>query len=438
MLFKIFITLIAIVSIKSFLIKRTFALKSRNYNVRMMSASPEVKSPVNLTRKSASRIHLDRESLNYNPTYFFGKKSSNSDDFTSFNKMKSLLGGKGSYLRGMSEINLPVPPGFTITTEVCSVYNQAGHIPEDIWNSILSSIKELETTYGRSFNDPDLPLLVSVRSGAAVSMPGMMDTVLNLGINDVSVVSLSKTFGEKFAYDSYRRFLNMFGSVVFNIPHSEFENKMKLLKAKYSIQFDSEFDASHLKELVSIYKEVYKQNNKIFPEDPIDQLSQSIKAVFDSWESERAKKYREAEQITGLLGTAVNIQAMVFGNLNEKSGTGVCFTRNPNTGTKELYGEYLINAQGEDVVAGIRTPDSILSLKDKLPEAYNELLSYAETLESNYHDMQDIEFTIQDGKLYMLQTRSAKRSGNAAVKFAIDMVSILLFIQYITSIYIIT
>ena len=291
-----------------------------------------------------------------------------------------------------------------------------------MWPAAVEGMKFIEQSMGNVFGDEENPLLVSVRSGAAISMPGMMDTVLNLGINDKTVVALAKRFGERFAMDSYRRFLHMFGTVVMDMPHDAFESLFHDVKVKYSIDNDNDLEVKHLEEIVEQYKKIYVDFGKDFPSDPYDQLLAAILAVFNSWNSERAVKYRDAEGITGLLGTAVNVQAMVFGNMGPTSGTGVCFTRNPNTGEHKLYGEYLINAQGEDVVAGIRTPEPIEGLAKALPEAYEELINNIEILEHHYKDMLDLEFTIQDSKLYMLQTRSGKRTGSAAIQIALDLV----------------
>eukprot|EP00595_Chromulina_sp_UTEXLB2642_P000319 CAMPEP_0196761690 /NCGR_PEP_ID=MMETSP1095-20130614/996_1 /TAXON_ID=96789 ORGANISM="Chromulina nebulosa, Strain UTEXLB2642" /NCGR_SAMPLE_ID=MMETSP1095 /ASSEMBLY_ACC=CAM_ASM_000446 /LENGTH=933 /DNA_ID=CAMNT_0042111571 /DNA_START=182 /DNA_END=2983 /DNA_ORIENTATION=- len=356
--------------------------------------------------------------LQYQPVHMFGKNHKGSTD-----DLKFLLGGKGYNLVGMSNLGLSVPPGFVISTEVCNVYLNAGsRIPEKVWKEILFGLKQLENDTGRKLGDPHRPLLVSVRSGAAISMPGMMDTVLNLGLNDVTVEGLSSNFGEKVAWDSYRRFLNMFGDVVLGIPHHAFEERLTSLKNAANVKLDKDLSVDQLKQVVKAYKDVYLNYNKVFPSDPIEQLYQSILAVFNSWNNPRVIKYCEAEGITGLLGTAVNVQAMCFGNMGETSGTGVCFTRNPNTGDKELYGEYLVNAQGEDVVAGIRTPEPISKLKSAMPLVYSELLRNINILERHYNDMQDIEFTVQEGELFMLQTRSGKRTGQAAVNIAVDMV----------------
>jgi pyruvate, orthophosphate dikinase len=348
----------------------------------------------------------------------FGKGHQNSQS-----NLKAILGGKGANLAGMSNLGLSVPPGFTITTEVCNIFHKTSKkLPARVWKAILDGVTTLENDTGRRLGDPERPLLVSVRSGAAISMPGMMDTILNLGINDETVKGLASTFGERFAYDSYRRFLNMFGDVVMGIPHYAFEAELRELKTKAGVTEDSALSADHLKALVKSYKQVYRNHGKAFPTDALQQLHASIEAVFDSWNSERAIKYRDAEGIKGLLGTAVNVQAMCFGNMGETSGTGVCFTRNPNTGVKELYGEYLANAQGEDVVAGIRTPSPISSLKSTMPAVYDDLIRNIDILEKNYHDMQDIEFTVQEGELFFLQTRGGKRAGTAAIQIAVDFV----------------
>ena len=338
--------------------------------------------------------------------------------------MKMSLGGKGANLAEMSSIGLSVPPGFTVTTDTCEEFHlNGGVLPKGVWESVIDALKEVESMSGKKFGDSENPLLVSVRSGAAVSMPGMMDTVLNLGLNDTVVQGLAKKANsERFAYDSYRRFIDMFGDVVLGIPHSLFEHEIETLKQKAGVVNDNELSTENLKELVEAYKNVYVSQGLKFPEDPLDQLKNAIFAVFNSWNSERAIKYRAINKVSDLKGTAVNIQTMVFGNMGTTSGTGVCFTRNPSTGENLLYGEYLINAQGEDVVAGIRTPEDIMRLKEELPEAYESLIKNCEILETHYRDMQDIEFTVEDGKLWMLQTRSGKRTGKAAVKIAVDFV----------------
>lgn len=338
--------------------------------------------------------------------------------------MKSLLGGKGANLAEMASIGLSVPPGLTISTEACQEYQQVGKkLPPGLWEEIMQGLKIVEGDMGAFLGDPLRPLLLSVRSGAAISMPGMMDTVLNLGLNDEVVAGLAAKSGERFAYDSYRRFLDMFGDVVMGIPHALFDEKLEKMKSMKGIRLDTDLNASDLKELVEEYKSVYVQSRgEKFPSDPKKQLELAVKAVFDSWDSPRAIKYRSINQITGLKGTAVNIQCMVFGNMGNTSGTGVLFTRNPSTGEKKLYGEFLINAQGEDVVAGIRTPEDIEVMKTCLPEAYKELVENCEILERHYKDMMDIEFTVQEQRLWMLQCRTGKRTGKGAVKIAVDMV----------------
>lgn len=337
--------------------------------------------------------------------------------------MKQLLGGKGANLAEMCRIGLSVPPGFTITTDACAKFHAEGRqLPASVWEEVLSALANVEGMMGTKFGDTKDPLLVSVRSGAAVSMPGMMDTVLNLGMNDAVVAGLGRKAGERFAWDSYRRFLDMFGGVVMGISHSLFEHELEVVKSEAGVLQDTELTAEHLKAVVARFKQVYQSQSKRFPEEPLEQLRLAVYAVFDSWHSERANLYRRVNKITGLTGTAVNVQAMAYGNLGDTSGTGVCFTRDPSTGKKELYGEYLVNAQGEDVVAGIRTPLRIDVMQRDLPDAFEELLRNCAILEREYRDMQDIEFTVQEGKLYMLQCRSGKRTGAAAVKIAAALV----------------
>jgi len=338
--------------------------------------------------------------------------------------MKALLGGKGANLAEMSVIGIPVPPGFTITTEVCAAFYENGKkLPEAAVPAIQAAVKQMEALYGAKFGDPTDPMLVSVRSGAAMSMPGMMNTILNLGLSDASVEGLAKKTGNpRFAYDGYRRLIDMFGSTAMNVEHKHFEHELEALKAEKGVKLDTELSADGLKELVRRYKAVYKQHvGQDFPQDPTQQLMLSINAVFNSWNGNKAIEYRRIERITGLKGTAVNVQAMVFGNMGNNSGTGVAFTRDPNTGEDVFYGDYLINAQGEDVVAGIRTPEPISRLKDDMPKVYEELMAIRQKLESHYKEMQDIEFTVQDGTLYMLQTRTGKRTGTAAVRTAVEM-----------------
>tara|TARA_R110002096_G_scaffold428478_1_gene640188 strand:- start:8766 stop:11414 length:2649 start_codon:yes stop_codon:yes gene_type:complete len=339
--------------------------------------------------------------------------------------MKALLGGKGANLAEMSSIGLPVPAGITISTDSCHYYSTNDHKwPNGLKQQVREGIGFIEKNMGAGFGDFRNPLLVSVRSGAAISMPGMMDTVLNLGLNDETVLGLAKhTDNERFAYDSYRRFIDMFGDVVMGIPHAKFEEVIEALKKKKGAKEDTELTADDLKELVNSYKAVYRNaTGYMFPSDPYEQLHLAINAVFNSWDSDRAKKYRQINHITGLLGTAVNIQAMVYGNMGDDCATGVCFSRNPSNGENELYGELLINAQGEDVVAGIRTPKPISELKKEMPEAFDLLYKHVQKLEKHYGNMQDIEFTIQKGTLFILQTRNGKRTGKAALKIAVDMV----------------
>lgn len=340
-------------------------------------------------------------------------------------QMRKLLGGKGANLAEMTKIGLPVPMGFTITTEACLNYYEEGEkISEDILSQIFQALEELEKEMGKKLGDPKDPLLVSVRSGAAISMPGMMDTILNLGLNDESVKGLAeKTGNERFAYDSYRRFIQMFGNVVMEVPHEKFEEIISEVKKKKNATYDTELDAEDWKEVIEGYKKLIREETgRDFPQDPKEQLLMAVEAVFKSWNNQRAKVYRRINKIPDDLGTAVNVQAMVFGNKGNDSGTGVAFTRNPSTGEKEVYGEFLMNAQGEDVVAGIRTPQDIKQLKEVMPEVYEQFINVCNLLEKHYRDMQDIEFTIENGKLYMLQTRSGKRTAQAAVKVAVDMV----------------
>src|SRR3954468_19637942 len=339
--------------------------------------------------------------------------------------MKALLGGKGANLAEMSVIGIPVPPGFTITTEVCAAYYENGKkLPEAVKPQVEAAIQQMEKLAGRKFGDPADPLLVSVRSGAALSMPGMMNTILNIGLTDAAVEGLAKKTGNpRFAYDGYRRLIDMFGSTAMGVEHELFEHELSSLKTERGVKLDTELSADDLKELVKRYKAVYtKHVGEPFPQDPKDQLWKAIMAVFNSWMGNKAVQYRRIERITGLKGTAVNVQAMVFGNTGTSSGTGVAFTRDPNTGADEFYGDYLINAQGEDVVAGIRTPEPIAQLDQEMPKVYEQLLGIRKTLESHYKEMQDIEFTVQEGTLFMLQTRTGKRTGSAAVRIAVEMV----------------
>lgn len=341
-------------------------------------------------------------------------------------KMKNLLGGKGANLAEMARMGLPVPPGFTITTEVCDYYwKHDRSFPETLEADVEAALKRLEEVSGKKFGDKDNPLLVSVRSGAAVSMPGMMDTILNLGLNDETVEALAKnTNNPRFAYDAYRRFIQMFGDVALGIPHHDFEEALNQVKEEKGVKLDIELEADDFKKVIELYKEIYKKAGKEFPQDPKKQLWIAIEAVFGSWMNERAIKYRAINGIKEgeLLGTAVNVVMMVFGNMGDDSGTGVCFTRDPNTGENIKYGEYLPNAQGEDVVAGIRTPYPLEKLNEILPDVYKQLTEIMDKLEHHYKDMQDIEFTVEKGKLYFLQTRTGKRTAKAAVKIAVDLV----------------
>lgn len=352
--------------------------------------------------------------------YFFGKDVTDGKA-----SMRDLLGGKGAGLAEMANLGIPVPPGFTITTEVCVLYLEGKKYSEEVLKQVEEAIDKLETLNNKKLGDPEDPLLVSVRSGARVSMPGMMDTVLNLGLTDKSVLGLAnKVNDERFAYDCYRRFISMFGDVVLGIDFDKFESLIEDKKKELKVESDTDLDAKALKDLAERFKGVIKLEKGFeFPQDPKVQLQMAIDAVFDSWNNPRAITYRKLNEIDDSWGTAVNVQTMVYGNRGNTSGTGVAFTRNPSTGEKKFFGEYLINAQGEDVVAGIRTPDFIDTLGNKIPEAYNQLVDICGKLEDHFKDMQDIEFTIQEGKLYMLQTRTGKRTAASAVKLATDMVA---------------
>ena len=360
--------------------------------------------------------------------FFYGCGKANTEGDAS---MKAILGGKGANLAEMAKADLPVPPGFTISTEACAYYSKNGAYPAGMLDQVWKQLALLEKRMGKKLGDAKNPLLVSVRSGAAISMPGMMDTVLNLGLNDKSVLGFIESTGnERTGWDCYRRFIDMFGDVVMGpttgITHEDFEVAMTALKKKYGAKQDTDLTAAQLKELCGIYKEVYKkQVKKPFPQDPKDQLLAAINAVFGSWDSDRAQKYRQINKITGLLGTAVNVCTMVFGNMGETSGTGVAFTRNGSNGEEKPMGEYLINAQGEDVVAGIRTPkhiDEMPNEKNKIwAAAHKQLIKIMKQLEAHYKYPQDVEFTVQEGKLYMLQTRNAKRTGIAGIRWAVEM-----------------
>jgi len=340
-------------------------------------------------------------------------------------RMKDLLGGKGAGLAEMTNAGLPTPPGFTITTEACNDYFAAGkQLPDGLWDDVLAAVRDVEKQTGKGFGDPKNPLLVSVRSGAKFSMPGMMDTVLNLGLNEATLTGLvALTGNERFGWDAYRRFIQMFGRIVLDVDGELFEHALQAKKTARGAAADTDLTASDLRELVTEFKAIVRDaTGRDFPGDPDEQLDLAIKAVFASWFGKRANDYRNSQKIAHDLGTAVNVVTMVFGNMGDDSGTGVAFTRDPNTGEKELYGEYLVNAQGEDVVAGIRTPQKISHLADEMPEAYAEFQRIANQLELHYRNVQDLEFTIERGRLYMLQTRDAKRTAAAAVKIACDMV----------------
>ncbi len=353
--------------------------------------------------------------------YQFGPGGADGDG-----KMKDILGGKGAGLAEMCRANLPVPPGFTISTEVCNIYfENQNQVPADIHNEMLKALEKLQKQMGQTLGDTENPLLVSVRSGAKFSMPGMMDTVLNLGLNDKTVQALERKSGNpRFAYDCYRRFIQMFGNVVLDIEKADFDHVFDGRKKKVKAKFDTDLTAEDLKAVIADYKKlVEKKTGQPFPQEAIQQLAMSRDAVFRSWFNARAIHYRKMNNIPDSLGTAVNVQAMVFGNMGDTSATGVGFTRNPSTGEKVFYGEFLVNAQGEDVVSGVRTPQPIETLNDLMPEAYQQLREITTSLEQHYRDVQDFEFTIQDGKLYMLQTRNGKRTGPAAVRIAVDMVN---------------
>lgn len=339
-------------------------------------------------------------------------------------KDKMLLGGKGANLAVMTSIGLPVPPGLTITTEACNEYlASGGEFPSGLEAQLREKLQQLERDTGKAFGDENNPLLVSVRSGAPISMPGMMDTILNLGLNDHTVEGLARATGdERFAFDCYRRFIQMYSDVVMGVEQFEFEGILADLKRQRQVQFDHELSAADLRQLVADFKQVVARRGQAFPQDPFEQLLMAVRAVFGSWNNQRAIVYRKLNNIPDHLGTAVNVQAMVFGNMGNDSGTGVAFTRNPATGEKRIYGEYLINAQGEDVVAGIRTPQPIASLAQDMPQIYEQFTRICDLLERHYRDMQDIEFTVERGKLYILQTRNGKRTTAAAIRIAVEMV----------------
>ncbi|MGC9292273.1 MAG: pyruvate, phosphate dikinase [Acidobacteriaceae bacterium] len=384
--------------------------KNKERGTPMNVSTTEKEKAVNMTGPKQTKVKY---------TYFFGGGSAEGNG-----NMKDMLGGKGAGLAEMTNAGLPVPPGFTIQTDACREYMKGGLSPE-VDTQMDAALERLEKLQGQKLGEGENPLLVSVRSGAKFSMPGMMDTILNLGLNDKSVEALKKiTNNPRFAYDSYRRLIQMFGDVVLDIPKHNFEEVFDGIKKKKGVKLDTELDAAALQEVIAEYKKVVRKHAKIdFPQDPHTQLVMARDAVFRSWNNERAKTYRRINRIDDMLGTAVNIQAMVFGNLGDTSGTGVGFTRNPATGEHKFFGEFLMNAQGEDVVSGIRTPVPISELQRLMPDVYEQLQTMTRKMEQHYRDVQDFEFTIQDGKLYMLQTRNGKRTGLAAVHIAIDMVS---------------
>ncbi|MGH9701263.1 MAG: PEP/pyruvate-binding domain-containing protein, partial [Candidatus Acidiferrales bacterium] len=351
--------------------------------------------------------------------YFFGRGKAEGTG-----EMRDLLGGKGAGLAEMTRIGLPVPAGFTITTETCDYYFKHGRkYPRELRAQVAAHLSRLEKATGKKLGDAKDPLLVSVRSGSARSMPGMMETILNLGLNDKSVEGLARsTQNDRFAYDAYRRFVQMYSSVVIGLPKEDLEARLRALKNYLKVKDDTDVSAQGWRQLVGEYKEYFRQKTgKTFPEDPVEQLWGAIGAVFESWMAEKAVTYRRVEKISGLLGTAVNVVQMVFGNTGDKSGTGVCFTRDPSTGEKVFYGEFLINAQGEDVVAGIRTPMPLAEMARQMPKVYPQLENVRKKLEKHYRDMQDLEFTVENGTLYMLQTRTGKRTAAAAFQIAVDM-----------------
>ena len=353
--------------------------------------------------------------------YFFGEGKAEGDA-----KMKDTLGGKGANLAEMTNLGIPVPPGFTVSTDVCAAfYENNNKYPAGLEEEVLATLARLEKVMGKKLGDSDDPLLVSVRSGAPVSMPGMMDTILNLGMNDRSVQGLARKTGNlRFAWDAYRRFIQMYGDVVMEVPHEAFEGALHAAKKAKKVELDTDLSEKDLEKLVAAYKEIVrKHTKKDFPQKPLDQMWGAVNAVFGSWMNERAIKYRQLNEIKGIKGTAVNVQSMVFGNFGGDSGTGVCFSRDPSTGKNEFYGEYLMNAQGEDVVAGIRTPEKIATLAKRNKVVYDQLVGIKDKLEHHFKDMQDMEFTVQQGKLFILQTRNGKRAGAAAVKCAVDMVA---------------
>jgi pyruvate,orthophosphate dikinase len=392
--------------------KKTAAKKTK---VHAAGSRGKTAGKKKVARKAGGAKRVDPNKM----VYAFGKKTEGDAS------MKLLLGGKGANLADMTSIGLPVPAGFTITTDTCAKYNAAGQrLPKGLMHEVGKHMTELEKQRGKKFGDRTDPLLVSVRSGAAISMPGMMDTILNLGLTDASVEALAQATGnERFAFDAYRRLINMFGDVVMGVGHHHFEHEFDEVKKRYGVALDTEVPAEGLRELCERYKDVYRKHvREEFPQNPMKQLELAIEAVFKSWMADKAVSYRRIEGVTGLNGTAVNVQSMVFGNMGDDCGTGVAFTRNPSTGENKFYGEFLINAQGEDVVAGIRTPSDVVEMAKWNKAVYKRLIDIKNALELHYRDMQDIEFTIERGDLFMLQTRTGKRTGAAAVNIACDMV----------------
>src|SRR5688572_8627256 len=387
----------------------------------MTRSKPAKKTTKTAAKRGAKSTSGGGAGKNVKRVYFFGNgKAEGRAD------MKDLLGGKGANLADMTLVPLPVPPGFTITTDTCGDYNDAGQkLPRGLMEEVRANIAKVEKATGKRFGDPSNPLLVAARSGAKFSMPGMMDTVLNIGMNDEVVEGLARlSNNERFAYDSYRRLINMFGDTVMGVDHEHFEHELSAVKEARGVKLDTDLDTDSLKEVVERYKRVYHEHvGEDFPQDPFQQLEAAIEAVFKSWMGERAIKYRELNDIRGIRGTAVNVQAMVFGNMGDDSATGVAFTRNPSTGENKFYGEFLVNAQGEDVVAGIRTPlDCNTEMGKWSQKSWKRLLDIKTILEKRYKDVQDFEFTIERGTFYMLQTRNGKRTAQAAVKIAVDMV----------------
>ena len=400
--------------------KSKSATKSKSKSNTKSKSATKSKSKSNTKSKSKSSMKSAVKVKTGKMVFYFGETKCEGRA-----EQKLLLGGKGANLADMVSIGLPVPPGFTITTDTCAAfYSVGGKLPKGLMDDVRKNIKMLEKELGKKFGADRDPLLVSVRSGAAVSMPGMMDTVLNLGLTDKAVEGLAKGTGNpRFAYDAYRRLINMFGDVVMGVDHHKFEHAFSAIKTKYGVKEDTDVPTEGLIELVAEYKKVYKdQVGAEFPQDPMLQLEHSIKAVFSSWNGDRAIEYRRIQEIKGLNGTAVNVQAMAYGNMGDNSGTGVAFTRDNTTGENVFYGEFLVNAQGEDVVAGIRTPEPISMMERRFPKAYAHLMKVRQKLEKHYKDMQDIEFTVENGKLFMLQTRTGKRTAQAAVRIAVEMV----------------